>query len=456
MLEARRTPVVLWVAFLVLTPLVLTPYVHSNDGTGYYAYVRSWIIDRDSELRNEKEHFSRFYNISSIRLDPKTGVHYSQYPIGTALFWAPFALGGHLIAKAAGQPQDGYSIPYVYLVNLGSAVYGFLALLMIYAVVSRYFTHRVALISTLTFWLSSSVFYYMYLEATMSHSVSVFSVTAFIWYWHRTMHGRDVGQWILLGLLSSLMVMVRYQNGVFMLIPLSYALRDYLLILRRGEWSALPTLLSKHLVYTAAFVFGLVPQAVMLLYQHGYLHSAIDHYGVSMVSAHGRGFLWRISLFARVLFSSYHGLFHWTPVTMVGFLGLLLGMGTLPRWRFLLAVLAVVFLCQVGVVSSSRGWSAGQSFGHRMFVNMALVLTFGLAIALEWLERRIGAGFVLGVCALFVVWNMGLMLQYGARMIPSAGPVTITEIARNNLVVLPRQGWPILSTFLFSRWVYIP
>jgi len=456
MLEARKIPVALWVLFLVLTPIVLTPYIHSNDGTGYYSYVRSWIIDRDSELKNEKEHFSRFYQISSIRLDSRTGVHYSQYPVGTALFWTPFALVGHLFAKAAGLPQDGYSMPYVYLVNLASAIYGFLALLMIYALVRSYFDHRTAMISTITFWLSSSVFYYMYLEASMSHTVSLFAVTLFIWYWHKTKNGRDCGQWILLGLVSSLMVMVRYQNGLFMIIPLAYALRDYLDAGRSKKWRILPALVSKHVLYVTAFAAGLAPQATMLLYQHGYLYSAIDHYGVGMVAGHGGSAVWRAGLFAKVLFSSNHGLFYWTPVTLLSFLGLLLGIGTLPRLRFLLAIFVVIFLCQVWLISSISGWSAGQSFGHRMFVNMTLVLAFGLAVAVRWLEKRTRSPLVLGVCAILILWNLGLMLQYGARIIPSSGPVSFLEIARNNFFVMPGRAVSILRTFFFSRWVYIP
>jgi len=456
MLKDRKTPILLWVLFLVLTPVVLTPYIHSNDGTGYYAYVRSWIIDRDSELKNEKEHFSRFYKIGAIGLDSRTGVHYSVYPVGTALFWTPFALAGHVIAKATGLPQDGYSMPYVYLVNLASAIYGFLALLMIYALLRSYFEHRIAMISTITFWLSSSVFYYMYLEASMSHAISLFAVTLFIWYWHQTKNGRDYGQWILLGFISSLMVMVRYQNGLFMMIPLAYALRDYLDAGRFRKWRVLPTLASKHALYVIIFVTGLAPQATMLLYQHGYLYAAVDQYGVGVVAGHGGGAIWRIGLFAKVLFSSNHGLFYWTPVTLLGFLGLLLGIGVLPRLRFLLAIFVVVFLCQVGLVSSISGWSAGQSFGHRMFVNMTLVLAFGLAVAIKWLEKRIGRKLVLGVCAVLIFWNLGLMMQYGARIIPSEGHVSFLEIARNNFFVMPGRAISILRTFVFSRWVYIP
>jgi hypothetical protein len=456
MLKTRKNPVLLWVLFLVLTPVVLTPYIHSNDGTGYYAYVRSWIIDRDSDLKNEKEHFSRFYKITSIRLDSRTGVHYSVYPVGTPLFWTPFALAGHLIAKATGLPQDGYSMPYVYLVNLASAIYGFLALLMIYALLSSYFDRRIAMISTITFWFSSSVFYYMYLEASMSHVVSLFAVTLFIWYWHKTKNERNYGQWILLGLVSSLMVMVRYQNGLFMMIPFAYALRDYLDVGRSRQWRILPTLASKHVLYLLSFAAGLAPQAIMLVYQHGYLYSAIDHYDMVVVAGHGGGAIWRAGFFAKVLFSSNHGLFYWTPIALLGFLGLLLGIGILPRRRFLLAIFVVVFLCQVGLVSSISGWSAGQSFGHRMFVNMTLMLTFGLAVVINWLKKRTGRKLVLGVCAVLIFWNLGLMMQYGARIIPSEGPVSFIEIARNNFFVMPGRAVSILRTFLFSRWVYVP
>ncbi len=294
------------------------------------------------------------------------------------------------------------------------------------------------------------------IEASMSHAVSLFAVTLFIWYWHKTKNERDWGQWILLGLVSSLMVMVRYQNGLFMMIPLAYALRDYLDAGRSKNWRVLPALASKHVLYVIAFAAGLAPQATMLLYQHGYLYSAVDHYGVGVMAGHGGGAVWRVGLFARVLFSSNHGLFLWTPVTLISFLGLLLGIGTLPRLRFLLTIFVVVFLCQVLLVSSISGWSAGQSFGHRMFVTMTLVLACGLAGAVRWIDKRTGKQLVLGICAVLILWNLGLMLQYGARIIPSSGPVSFLEIARNNLFVMPGRAVSILRTFFFSRSVFVP
>ena len=87
---------------------------------------------------------------------------------------------------------------------------------------------------------------------------------------------------------------------------------------------------------------------------------------------------------------------------------------------------------------------------------MTLVLAFGLAVAVKWLEKRIGRKLVLGMCTVFILWNLGLMLQYGARIITSAGPMSFLEIARNNFFVMPGRAMSILRTFLFSRWVYIP
>ncbi len=455
--RTRRPQVFLWILFLCLTPVMVTPYVHSNDGSGYYAYVRSWIIDGDSDLKNEKAHLAKKYVITSIRTDPITKVTYSQYPIGTALLWLPFAALGHLVAQATSFPADGFSLPYVYLVNLGSAVYGFVGLLLTCSLISRYVSPRVAAWAVGTFWLSSSLLYYMYLEGTMSHAVSFFSTALFLWYWHRHRGRETARSCFVLGLLAALMIMVRYQNGLFLLAPgmdlLAAVFRD----LKAGETrKAFWTAAGRGGACAVGTVMGCIPQALMLIYQHGTLFSLGAHYRIRVegTSTHHLG--WWIHRCLKVLFSQNHGLFYWTPVALLGFLGLLIGWKRRKEIRWMIGIFLAIFFAELLLVASINGWSAGQSYGHRMFVNMTLILSFGLAVLFESLERRAGRTVIRMLSVALVSWNLALMLQYGARLIPSEGPVSLRTVASNNVKVLPGKALKIIKTFLFSRSAYIP
>src|SRR3989338_7999851 len=80
-----RGILLLLLLFGVLTPLALTPWIHGNDGAGYYSYLHTVFIDRDLNFQNEYEHFSQIRTIQAIDVDPVTGKYFSQYPLGTAL-----------------------------------------------------------------------------------------------------------------------------------------------------------------------------------------------------------------------------------------------------------------------------------------------------------------------------------------------------------------------------------
>jgi len=55
------------------------------------------------------------------------------------------------------------------------------------------------------------------------------------------------------------------------------------------------------------------------------------------------------------------------------------------------------------------------------------------------------------VLAYFVLWNAGLMFQWGAHLIPARGPISFREMTRNQFLVVPRQLTTQLQTYLFRR-----
>src|SRR3989338_1342536 len=130
-LKELKVQTILIILFLIITPVALTPWIQGNDGPGNYSYLRSAFIDKDIDFQNEKEYYNQTRKISSIRQDPNTGEYYSQYPFGTSLMWMPYFLAAHLFAIFTDFPSNGYSEPYVYMISIGSAVNGFIALLLI-------------------------------------------------------------------------------------------------------------------------------------------------------------------------------------------------------------------------------------------------------------------------------------------------------------------------------------
>src|SRR5437879_7422279 len=108
-------------------------------------------------------------------------------------------------------------------------------------------------ISTLGIWFASSLPVYMYFNPSRSHAHSAFAVSLFLWYWHRTRGERTLGQWMLLGGLSGVMVNVYYPNALLLVILGSEALTAYGQTWRREQDpAAVRRLLGEHALYAAA------------------------------------------------------------------------------------------------------------------------------------------------------------------------------------------------------------
>jgi hypothetical protein len=55
------------------------------------------------------------------------------------------------------------------------------------------------------------------------------------------------------------------------------------------------------------------------------------------------------------------------------------------------------------------------------------------------------------VTALFVLWNMGLIFQWGTHLIPARGPISWREAAHNQYAVVPEQVTQTLKSYLVRR-----
>jgi hypothetical protein len=55
---------------------------------------------------------------------------------------------------------------------------------------------------------------------------------------------------------------------------------------------------------------------------------------------------------------------------------------------------------------------------------------------------------VLGV---FVIWNLGLIFQWGSHLIPARGPVSWPMVVHNQFHAVPKQIASQLQSYLFRR-----
>jgi hypothetical protein len=463
----RRELVAGLLVFLLTLPFV-TARIYASDEVQYFAWLRSWAFDRDVDFENEYQHFhdagvardTPFHETFLVRRN-EAGRRENYGPVGSAILWAPFYAVGHVAARLAGQPADGYSPPYVSAVAYASAIYGGLALLLSAAIARVLVGH--GLTASLIVCFGTPLVFYIYVAPPMSHANSAFAVALFLWVWLRVRREWRPGGVALLGVIGALMTMVRDQDVFFVAGPAIDFVRTW--------WKASParglvaagatrsTLLAASATGVAAFLVAYAPQLLASAALHG-------HFGPSEVVS--RKMSWTSPHMLEVLFSPEHGFLAWTPLALVAIAGLVrLAAGrvgpaaatgraagppdTDGRWMATLALVMVAL--QAYVSGAVESWTVQGSFGQRRFVGLTPLLTLGIAVVLRlavtaW-PRAARAALAL-VLVLCVWWNLGLMVQFGTHTMDRQR-LTLRENAWTTFVVLPREAPTLVWRYLTDR-----
>jgi hypothetical protein len=367
-----------------------------SDAVEYFSHVRSLYFDHDLDFADEFRHFGILERGDKVRPTP-TGHRRTIFSVGPALLWMPFYAAGDLVARAEGEVEDGYSRFHIRAVSVASWFYGLSGLVLVYLVLETVVARPTAFLTTFLLLYATFLFWYMVHEAAMSHAVSFFMAAVVLAAWWPVRGGFSLARGILLGLLIGLAAMVRWQNGVLLLLPgLTLAGR------LRGAplWAVGGGLLT-----LTGFAAGALPQ--MLAWR------AIFGSFLLADPPHGRDFL-RLDhpYLLNTLFSSRHGLLFWTPVLWGAFLGYV---GLLRRDKSTASILLAPLLIMSYVNACSGDWWAGGSFSNRRFDSVLPLLALGLAVSLEWmregLARRPGRALLVAG-ALLVAWNVALERQY--------------------------------------------
>lgn len=443
--------------FLISLPFV-NPFVH-GDGVGYYAYARALLIEHrldfvpDWKHANETFAAGRVGANGQLATDQFTGTGHvaNLWTIGPSLLWLPFLSVTHagvLLADHFGAhvAPDGFSAPYRLTMALATCLYGFLGLLIVFSLAREYFRESWAFLATLGIWFASSLFVYMYFNPSWSHAPSAFVVALFLWYWHRTREQRSPRQWILLGLFSGLMVDVYYPNGVFLLLPLLEALEHYAGAWKSpdGRYGASTRLLRSHIAYVIAFLAGLLPTFI----------SRNIIFGSPLQTGYysARSWNWGSPALWSVLWSSDHGLLSWTPVLILALVGLWMFRRVDRSFANKLIVCCGAFYL---LIAFYPDWDGLSSFGNRFFVSLTPIFVLGLAAFFDWLARvwNVRRAFALSgaLTALLILWNFGMMYQWGMHLIPVRGPISWREAAYNQFAVVPSHAARDVRRYVLRR-----
>ena len=407
---------------IVLLAVGFRPVVQ-GDGTGYFSYLHSVVIDHDLDMSNEYAAAgpNGVHVPGGVAPLANTGLPPNQFPIGPAILSLPAYLIALLISPS-GLPLFGP--PFTSAYTLASLFYGALALALCYRLARRVTNSTgastAAVVATA---LASPLLFYLLYDPSYSHTFSAFTVSLFLYLWWTRREGRTTSGWLLLGLVGGLMALVRWQDGTLM----AMALLD----IRRARW--------RLLLMIPGAVLAFSPQVVVDEVIFGKLMPGGPSVGFDPLHGH----------YLQVLFSSWHGLFTWTPVLLAAVAGY-----WFVQDRALKAAFAICFLIQLAIIGPYVYWWGANSFGMRYFINLTPFFAIGLAA----LAAHLRPAIVWAGTAVLAAWNLLLMLNliYVIRRDVDPGYLGLVVGQAKALEYLPHllQGyvvralvlWPLLHT----------
>lgn len=466
----RRQLAVLAAAFVLALPLV-TPRIYASDEVQYFAYLRSLYFDRDVSFENEYRHFydsgvvrTPGFHETFLERRTDTGQRINFGTIGAAILWSPFyAIADGLVAVglAGDGVRDGYGRPYLRAVAYGSALYGWLAVVLGWALARRLGLGPGALVGALAVWIGTPLLFYMYVAPPMAHACEAFAVAAFLTVWLQVRERWTVGGGVALGALAALMTMVREQAVLIAIGPVL----DWALAWMRGPVDATGPPRARLVLHAvagaAAFAACYTPQiwAYVVLYG-GPRPSPLVVRKLNWFSPHAAG----------VLASPEHGLLFWTPLVLLALIGLAAGLSGALGWTarptlaprrsasspaLIAGLLLVVVATQVYVAGAVESWTVAGAFGQRRFVGLSAVFLIGLAALWPAAERRPGDSRASRVALATLVavaawWNLGLMAQFGGGLMDRQR-LTLAQNAYHTFVTVPMRLPELAWRYLFAR-----
>lgn len=434
-------------AVLLLGSLVLvTPRIAESDAIEYFSYLPSILFDHDLSFEDEYLYFydedpegRKGFKETFLERSTPTGLKLNFGPIGTALLWSPFYLATHVgvvLFGGEGAPvrDVGMSQPYRTAVSLASAFYASVGLLLSYRLARRYAGPLVSFVVIVALWWATPVAYYMYIAPGMSHAASLFAVAVFFSLGPWVASSPTPGRFAVWGASAGLMALVREQNGFFV-VAAAVALVAAFSTEAAGE--ARKTIArAAAFGLTAFFVFA--PQLVVYQILNG-----------RPLPAHEvqRKMYWYSPHALEVLFSPEHGLYFWSPILLLFTVG---GLLFLRREKAAGIALALGLASQVYVSGSVDSWTTAGAFGARRFVNATVIFAVWGATFFSLVEARVRRAGVIALASVFVLWNVGLMVQFGLGIM-ERDRLIWNEVIHDQFREVPPRLVSVVRRYVFAR-----
>jgi hypothetical protein len=374
-------------------PLKVTEW----DAFGYYMYLPAICIYHDCTHLDWVAEADKKYAVSGgdgIQAQKcENGNYVFKYLGGVAILEAPFFFIGHLTAKTAGYPADGFSRPYQYALGFGVLLYCVLAILLLRKILLLYFNDLTVSVTLLMVCLGTNFIQYAAIDNGQSHGY-IFPLYVLILYATIKWHERPKVSWaVLTGIIIGLATISRPTEAIMLLIPMLW--NTHTKEAAGKKWELVRTRKSHVAWALASGLTGVLPQLF-------YWKIVTGHFIYDV------GSKWEfLNPHFRVLFGWEKGWFIYTPITIF----FVIGMFFIKRFPFRKSVTWFCLL-NIYIIIAWDDWRYGGSYSTRALVQSYPLFALPFAAFTEYANHKKWRWAFYFLCIYLLFVNLFQITQY--------------------------------------------
>jgi len=403
------------------------------DAPSYFSTGHALLFHHSFDLSSEFEAVGQpFEGWSSIV--PATGRPASVFAIGYSLLEIPFLALGTGLDALTHHPADGYSTYALTAYYGANILFVTIALLCLYRLlyelggqldISQESRVWVPLFVVLAMLPATSLGYYAF--SPLPHVAGFMMLSIFFLTWWHIRNSNSWWRWALLGVLGGLTALCRWQDAVYLAAPPLCELLHLYKTHRIPENASVAKWLGVRSLYCCMGLLTLTPQLIEW-------KAIFGHY---LLVPQGPGFFQFPPRFVpQVLFSTQHGWFLWTPVTLLCIIGLLMAWNRLEGY---LAPWALILFAEIALMGAQpTDWHGYESFSIRSLTCSLAVAGVGLAMFL-WLMPKKVLPLLCVVVAFCALYSTVFAAQYRLDLIPKNDRLLSRELIHDKLYM--RQAY---------------
>jgi len=345
----------------------------SSDVIQYYSYLPAYFIHDDLSLNFLDTMKVKPYS-SYWHLKTPEGKKYFKMTMGMALMYSPFFAIGHKTSLGSKvYKANGFTQHYKSWLVIGTLFYAFLGLFFLRKLLLNYFNCFEVGITLIILGIGTNLFCYVTQDVLMTHAYSFFLFSLFLFLTIKWYQNKKIAIAIGIGLTLGLIALIRPTNIIIGIAFLLFDINSF-----KEFQTRLKLFIQHYLHVILMLLFGItiwIPQFLYWKMQTG---------SYFFYSYAGENFFWGNPHLFDVLFSWRKGLFIYTPLIILGFIGIIFLKKYTKHWN---TALLIFIPLNLYIISCWWCWWYGGSFSQRSLIDSFPLLAIAMCAAISQLLK---------------------------------------------------------------------